>query len=47
MRDEGLICIYFLVGIPVDEIRAHRAGQKIVEQLVHISGARCNMKRYL
>ncbi|XP_057371018.1 sec1 family domain-containing protein 2-like isoform X1 [Daphnia carinata] len=34
------------VGVPVDEVRAHRAAQKIVEQLHSISGYRSHMKRY-
>ena len=34
------------MGVPVDEIRAHRAAQKIIEQLHCISGYRSYMKRY-
>ena len=41
-----VIEIFTLVGVPVDEVKAHRAAQKIVEQLHYISGARCHMKRY-
>nr|CAH0110281.1 unnamed protein product [Daphnia galeata] len=34
------------VGVPIDEIRAHRAAQRIMEQLHCISGYRSQMKRY-
>lgn len=41
--------IHFLiskVGVPIDEVKAHRAAQKIVEQLHHIGYARNHMKKY-
>lgn len=36
----------FLVGVPIDEVKAHRAAQKIMEHLHAISKCRSNMKKY-
>ena len=38
--------ISFTVGVPVDEIKAHRAALKLVDQLHSISAARSCLKRY-
>ncbi|EFX74459.1 hypothetical protein DAPPUDRAFT_307302 [Daphnia pulex] len=38
--------LHDFVGVPVDEIRAHRAAQRIIEQLHCISEFRSHMKRY-